>query len=96
MLEQCVNLLDQLDRPDLGNHLQTALADEPLETPPDHKGHVATQVFRVALDLDLRAEMLASIERAHALGITTPQTEQRGLGGFVEAWREYAAYEAER
>ncbi len=96
MLEQCIDLFEQLERADLSALLKDAAAGEPLQTPADHKGPAATHVLRVELDVEVRGDMLSAIEDAHERGMTTIQTERRGLGGFVEAWREYAAYEPER
>ncbi len=96
MLDQCIDLFDQLERTDLSALLKDAAAGEPLQTPADHKGPPATQVLRVDLEVGIRTDMLAAIEDAHARGMTTLQTARRGLGGFIEAWREYAAYEPER
>lgn len=49
-------------------------------------------MHRVDLPPPMREEILAAVEHASVRGIMTPQTATRGLGGFVEAWREYAAY----
>ena len=95
MLEQCIDLFEQLERNDLSALLRHAVEGEPLATPADHKGPAATQVLRVELDVRVRAEMLSAIADAHQRGLTTPHTVKRGLGGFVEAWQEYAAYEAD-
>ncbi len=96
MLEQCIDLFEQLERAELSALLKDAAASEPLQTPADHTGPPASQVLHVDLDREVREAMLSAIQDAYARGMTTRQTERRGLGGFVEAWREYAAYEPER
>ena len=92
MLDQCVDLLQRQNLPGLGQVLADAVADEPLDVPVDHKGPPATRMHRVDLPVAMRHEILAALEHASARGMNTAQTAGRGLGGFVEAWREYAAY----
>ena len=92
MLDQCMELLRRQDLEALGQVLADAIADQPLDVPADHKGPSETRMHRVDLAPAMRQEILAAVELASVRGIITPQTATRGLGGFVEAWREYAAY----
>ncbi len=96
MLEQCIDLLGQLERAELSRPLLHAVAQAPLEVPADHKGSDATRVFPLLLTPRERADILQAILDAERLGLRTPQTAKRGLGGFIEAWREYAEYEHDR
>ena len=93
MLEQCCQLLVQLDESSLRLALEQALNSEPLLTPPDHTGVAATQMFHLQLSPALRQDLLAAIQQASELKLTTPHTQARGLGGFVQAWQEYAGFE---
>ena len=92
MLDQCMELLHQQNLAALGQVLADAVTDHPLDVPADHAGPPTTRMHRVSLSVALRHEILAALEHASARGMITPQTAGRGLGGFVEAWREYAAY----
>ena len=93
MLEQCCHLLAQLDEPSLKLVLEQGSNGEPLLTPQDHVGTAATQMFRLQLSMDNRQRLLAAIQAANECELTTPQTQTRGLGGFVQAWQEYAGFE---
>jgi len=93
MLEQSIDLLGQLDELALQQLLRGALQGTPLRTPTDHTGHAATQMFRLCVPSAQRQEILRAIRAASERGMTTQDTAHRGLGGFVEAWREYACYE---
>ncbi len=65
-----------------------AMLTNPLRKPADHRGGADTDMFEVSLSqTDARTVRLA-IERAVNAGTRTPRTQGRGLGGFVEAWRE--------
>lgn len=93
MLEQCIDLVAQLERADLSDLLLTAAAAPSLDVPRDHKGPDATRVVQLSLTAAQRAAMLEAIIEAERLGLRTPQTAARGLGGFIEAWREYVSFE---
>ena len=93
MLEQCCQLLVQLDESSLRLVLEQALNSEPLLTPVDHTGTDATQMFRLQLSLEQRQNLLVAIQQASACKLTTPHTQARGLGGFVQAWQEYVSFE---
>lgn len=83
MLTETASLLE----PPLRHRLLGTLAG-PLPKPTDHRGGTDTDMFEVALcAADVRSVRRA-VERAVAAGTTTPRTSARGLGGFVEAWRE--------
>ena len=83
MLEQTLRLVDD----DLG--LMRVLARPPLPKPPGHKGDERTDTFQLTLNRAQIGIILAAIERAVHRGQTTSETAARGLGGFLEAWREY-------
>ncbi len=88
MLEQTAELVHG----HLRAELKAALDLAPLSKPQDHKGGPATDMFQ--LDL-ARRDVLAvheQIANAVANGETSSATGARGLGGFEEAWREYADY----
>lgn len=87
-----MELLRRQDLGALGQVLADAVDDQPLDVPADYKGPPGTRMHRVDLPPPMREEILAAVEHASVRGIMTPQTATRGLGGFVEAWREYAAY----
>ena len=83
MLTETASLLDVALRQRVLDQL-----GPPLPKPADHRGGTDTDMFKVALSAaDVRAVRLA-VERAEAAGTLTPRTQGRGLGGFVEAWRE--------
>ena len=93
MLEQCVDLLTQLGEGSLADQLRQTLASPPLETPADHRGNASTHMFRLYMPKADRERLLGAVQRASAQGLTTKQTQTRGLGGFVEACSEFAAQE---
>ncbi len=93
MLEQCIDLLGQLGEMDLQGLLLTALEQPPLMVPSDHTGPAATRMFQLALTVEQRREVLQAVTRAHHLNLSTIATQQRGLGGFLEAWREYVGHD---
>ncbi len=93
MLEQCIDLMGQLERAELSSLLLNAAAQTPIDVPADHTGPAATRVVPLLLTPRERAEILQAIIDAERLGLRTPQTSSRGLGGFIEAWREYAEFE---
>jgi hypothetical protein len=90
MLEQCLELLAADLR--LREALERALRGAPLDKPSDHRGGAHTDMFEVTLAPDDAREIHRLIGDAVRGGRTTTQTRPRGLGGFEEAWREYAAY----
>ena len=83
MLTETASLLE----PPLRQRLLAQLAT-PLPKPADHRGGPDTDMFEVALsEADAHGVRLA-VERAVQAGTRSPGTQSRGLGGFVEAWRE--------
>ena len=94
MLEQCADLMAQLQRADLQALLEAALEQPPLPMPPDHRGSAAVQMYQLQLTRPQREALLAAVAEAQHKGLTTSQTAQRGLGGFVQAWQEFVSYEA--
>ena len=85
--ELAVQLLNQW-KP-LGQGISPA---QPLATPADYKGHSSTAMYELQLSRTTRQRIVQCLEDAVVDGITTQATATRGLGGFVEAWREYAQY----
>ena len=90
MLEQTLELL--AGRPDLAVPLRRAMAGVPLAKPQGHKGGAATDMFVLDLDLAAASAIAKCVAAAAAEGLETRGTRGRGLGGFREAWREYAEF----
>ena len=90
MLEQTLELL--AGRPDLAAPLRRAMAGAPLAKPQGHKGRAATDMFVLDLGLAAASAIAKCVEAAVAEGLETRGTQGRGLGGFREAWREYAEF----
>ena len=88
MLEQTLELL--ADLPDLATPLRGALASAPLAKPQGHKGGAATDMFVLHLDPAAAFAIAKQVEAAVVKGMETSGTRGRGLGGFQEAWREFA------
>jgi len=72
--------------------LQQVLAGSVIEKPDDHTGGHITDMFTLELELGYAQRLVALIAEAGAAGDVTPATRNRGLGGFLEAWREYAEF----
>ncbi len=89
MLEQCIDLLRQMQEEHLAGCLQTALGSAPLPVPEDHSGPDATHMFAVQLSNSDGKRILEALQRAEQQGLQTRATASRGLGGFVAAWTEY-------
>jgi len=80
----------------LAEQLGAALAGRPIAKPEDHRGSNATDMFVLELSVASRLDILSVIESAQRAGLTTSATVGRGLGGFLEAWREYAHWTNEQ
>ncbi len=93
MLEQCADLMAQLQRHDLQALLEAALMQPPLPVPQGHRGPPATHMYKLQLNQSQRQAVLSAVEEAQRKGLATSQTAQRGLGGFVQAWQEFVVYE---
>ena len=90
MLEQTCELLEA-EHADLSDALKMVLRNaEPLPKPADHRGDAATEMFRIALGASAGHRICTCVTAAAAAQLETSGTRGRGLGGFVEAWREYA------
>ena len=89
LLEQTLELVD---RDDLAERLRADMARPPVEKPEDHRGDAATDMFAMTLSHAQVAALRERMERAAAAGETTSATRGRGLGGFVEAWREHEQF----
>ena len=95
MLEATLELLQHTQpahplRAGAARKLCNVLETAPLPKPPDHRGDARTDLFRLHLDTEQIAAVTACVEAAVAQDLRTAKTRQRGLGGFNEAWREYA------
>jgi len=90
MLEQSMELL--VGEPQLTAALGRALVAPPLAKPVDHRGGAGTDMFVLSLSVYEASEIASAIDAAIDGGRTTAATRTRGLGGFREAWREYANY----
>lgn len=90
MLEQTRELLT--DEARLAARLACVLRGAPLEKPTDHRGGTPTDMFVVTLSLEEARAIDQAVTRAVEGGHTTTATKERGLGGFREAWHEYATY----
>lgn len=89
LLEQTLELVDD---PALAARLRAAVDGPPLEKPADHRGGPETDMFPMSLTLDEVQRLCRAVEAAAAAGRETSATRGRGLGGFVETWREYARF----
>ena len=89
MLEQTLELLGQREP---CSALLAVLQGVPIETPADHRGGPSVDMFQLALTDGEATQVLAVVSAAAASGATTAGTRSRGLGGFVEAWEEYARF----
>jgi hypothetical protein len=92
MLEQTAALLDASGEPELAARIVHMLDAEPLPKPADHKGGAITDMFLLSLDRHEVERIADVIAAAAARGLRTPAAPARGLGGFVEAWREYGQW----
>lgn len=90
MLEQCRELFLHAERPDLADAMAQAQRQAPLEVPADFQGPPITRMYALSLTPSQRLEALACVEAAVAADYRTSATQKRGLGGFLEAWREFA------
>lgn len=75
-----------------GRPIELALQANALAKPDDHTGGAASDMFVLELTLQQTTRIAAIVDRAGVLGQATSGTGDRGLGGFVEAWREYENY----
>ena len=90
MLAQCADLFMQLGEPSLAARLQDARQARSIQQPADFKLNPDLTMHPLNLSVAEREQGLTLMQRAAQLGLTTDATRQRGLGGFVEAWAEYA------
>ena len=88
MIEQSVELL-RARRVEC-DALSSTLDGIALAKPVDHSGGGATDMFELALSAREAEVFAAAIAAAVADGDRTSGTRERGLGGFLEAWQEYA------
>jgi len=91
LLEQTQELAEQVASP-IVPLLAAALQGAPLAKPPDQKEARATDMFKLTWSQREAAAVVELVSAARARGAATSATRLRGLGGFVEAWQEYASY----
>lgn len=91
MLEQTLELVEGEE---IATVLEGALASKALSKPADHRGGQATDMLVLDLRPAQRATILRLVSAASDAGRVTSKTTERGLGGFVEAWREYLNWSA--
>ena len=89
LLEQTLELVAT---PGLAARVRAPMHPGPLPKPPDHQGGRETDMFRMSLTLDEVRLLRQRVEDAAGGGASTSGTRDRGLGGFVETWREYEAF----
>jgi len=95
MLEQTLELAQ--DKTQLADVLARILRGRVLTKPIDHRGGRVSDMFDVRIDLEQADAIYRMVEQAERLGRRTTATKQRGLGGFVAAWRDYKKFlEGER
>jgi hypothetical protein len=90
MVEQSMELVT--DDPLLSRLLRSVLSGPSLDKPPDHRGGPATDMFELRLEHAQAVVMYRRVESAALRGQRTAGTRDRGLGGFVAAWRDYVAF----
>lgn len=95
LLEQTQELAGQADS-SIVPLLEATLQGTPLPKPLDQKEARATDMFTLTWSPRQVAVVVELVSSARARGTTTSATRLRGLGGFVEAWQEYATYLDER
>ena len=88
MLEQCMELVEALDCPDLVHPLGAALTTPPLETPVDYTGPI--RMHQLSMSPVQADQLFQVVCRAIEEGVRTQETQARGLGGFAEVCRDYS------
>lgn len=96
MLSQCAEIFEQVAATELANEMRAALTQPAIPAPDDFKGGSKAQMFRLQLSVSECCAAVAAVRTAQRLKITSLATQARGLGGFEEAWREYAQWQATR
>ena len=96
MLSQCAEIFDQVAATELTNEIRSALTQSAIPAPDDFKGGSKAQMFRLQLSMSECCAAVAAVRTAQRLNLTSHDTQARGLGGFEEAWLEYAQWQAER
>jgi hypothetical protein len=88
MLEQTIELTEL----PLAAEIDAVLGTVPLHKPADHSGGEGVDMFELAFTEDQVNAIRLAVLKATSAGQTTSGTQNRGLGGFLEAWSEYARY----
>lgn len=71
------------------SQLHTCMTQASIPKPADYKGGPSLDMFRLSLGPSETRALLALVQQATDIGLTTSGTAKRGLGGFVAAWQEY-------
>ena len=88
MIEQTAELLDE----GLRDRLLAELARKPLARPAGHVGDARTDMFVINELSDVALAISETVDHAVRAGRCTTATAARGIGGFGDVWRDYAAY----
>ncbi len=94
MLEQTRELAVSRQSPE-AQRLAQAVLQTPLAKPVDHTGKSSTDMIVLAWSYDDVNAIVELVKLATIEDRTSAATQGRGLGGFVEAWQEYARHLAE-
>ncbi len=73
----------------LQHRIRLALQRPPLPKPAGFKAGAITDLLILHLSPQHAESVVRLIHHAQALGLTTPATRARGLGGMLETWSEY-------
>ena len=92
MLEQTRELLERAEANELASKIGSSLGGPPLPKPRDHKAGRATDMFELELEHPDARAVLRWMRHAIEQDWRSAGTRTRGLGGFAEAWLEYATW----
>ena len=95
MLEESKQLFDAAGANDIAQQLADALGKPPLPLPDGHNGSPLAQMFVLDMPSGQRARAADLMAHLVARKVRTARTAERGLGGFAEAWQEFAARRGE-
>lgn len=91
MLEQTRQLAISGTSPE-AQRLAKAVRQTPLAKPAEHTGGSSTDMIVLAWSHEEVSAIVELVKLAMAEERTSEATQGRGLGGFVEAWQEYARH----
>ena len=72
--------------------LLDVMRSSPIAKPDDHQGDSRTDMFTLALPVEVVDTILQEVLQAIKHARLTSGTQNRGLGGFAEAWSECASF----